>query len=391
MEKTCVIVGGGYAGIHAVKAVQKAFKGRAIKIVLIDKNSYHVRKVLLFKPAVKDEDIKIPFSEIFPEGVDIIQACVQSLFSENKMLRCLDSAGETFDIHYDYLVLAAGSVVREPETDRGGIALSGIDAAQQINKAWRANLKAAVTETDKQKKQSLLSISVAGAGLSGIETAAELAYSIRAYAKELGLEEREVNIYLMNAQNRLFLDGPSSVGDKLERDLKEAGVKVCHNSRVLRASGGKVQLENGNEMLSDLCVWTLGLQPNPMLQQMNVPLNADGKVIVDSSYRVKGLPSVYSVGDCAHIVDAVSGKPDKMTCKEAGAQAARLGQVILADIKGIKAPLHKSYRDTYCWSIGPDKGMGWVSKWGLNVMITGKLGLKMRKFTWDIASLLRIY
>ncbi|MFC7371925.1 NAD(P)/FAD-dependent oxidoreductase [Fictibacillus iocasae] len=389
MAKTCVIVGGGYAGIHAVQSLQKAFRGEELNLVLIDKNPYHTRKVLLFKPAVNDEDIKIPFRDIFPSGVDFLQACVQSLEHERNMLRCLNPAGETFDVHYDYVVLAAGSVVRETETDKGGIALNGIEAAQKINKLWRANLKAAVTETDTHKKQSLMTITIAGAGLSGIETAAELVHSVRAYAKELGLEERAVKILLMNAHERLFMEGPSSVSDKLERSLREAGVTVCHQSRVMQATDGKVHLADGKELPSGLCLWTLGLQPNPMLKQMNVPLTEDGKVAVDHSYRVKGLPGVYSVGDCAHIVDAVSGKPDRMTCKEAGAQSARLGQVILADTNGTRAPVHKSYMDTYCWSIGPDNGMAWASKWGLSFVVAGKWGLKMRKFTWDIASLLR--
>jgi NADH:ubiquinone reductase (H+-translocating) len=87
---TCVVIGAGYAGIHAVKEIRKTFNDGAskhpLRIILIDKNPYHFRKVLLFKPAVTDEDIKIPLIDMFPDGVEIVQATITKIEAGKKKL-----------------------------------------------------------------------------------------------------------------------------------------------------------------------------------------------------------------------------------------------------------------------------------------------------------------
>jgi len=223
-ESTCIVIGGGYAGINAVKAIRKTFKGQAskrtLRLILIDKNPYHFRKVLLFKPAVEDEDITIPLTRLFPEGVEFVQATVSKIESGEKRLFCQDAEGKKNSIKYDFLVLAVGSVVRQPEPDQGGMALASLDAAWKIREAWRANIKKAVKEKNAKERQRLMTIAVVGAGISGIETSAELAYFIREDAVSLGLDPSDVRIKLFNANKRLFPEGPEKVGLKLERSLR---------------------------------------------------------------------------------------------------------------------------------------------------------------------------
>ena len=391
-EYTCVVVGGGYAGIHAVKAIRKAFRGKSgvrLRLILMDKNPYHLRKVLLFKPAAKDESIIFPLKRLFPEGVDIIQGVVTKIESEERKLVYEDSKGHKHTINYNIAVLAAGSIVRQPEFAQGGIALSDLDAALKIREAWRANLKKAVTETDLQEKQRFMTIAVAGAGISGIETSAELVCTVREEAEKMGLDPAQVRIYLLNAHSRLFTEGPAKVGEKLERLLVSRGVTVLHGCKVLQEKEGILSLSDGQRLSAGLCIWTLGLLPNPMLRNLGLPLTPEGYVIVDESYRVKGTRGLYSIGDCVQITDPSTGKPDGKTCKEAAAQAARLGKIIWADLAGKPAPAHKGYIDFYCFGLGPGLGMVWTRLLGLNLIISGKLGWKIRKFTWDFASLVK--
>lgn len=144
-ELTCIVIGGGYAGINAIKAIWKTFKGqeskRKLRLILIDKNSYHFRKVLLFKPAVGYEEITIPLTRLFPEGVEFVRATVTKIESEERRLLCQDAEGNKNSIKYDLLVLAVGSVVRQPDPEQGGMALASLDAAWKIREAWRANIK----------------------------------------------------------------------------------------------------------------------------------------------------------------------------------------------------------------------------------------------------------
>lgn len=192
-----------------------------------------------------------------------------------------------------------------------------------------------------------MTIAVVGAGISGIETSAELAYFIREDALLLGLDPSAVRIKLFNANKRLFLEGPAKIGLKLERSLDACGVTTLHGSRVLQEKEGVLTLSNGETMSVGLCVWTLGLLPNPMLQSIGLPITSEGYVVVDASYRVQGAQGVYSIGDCARIVDPASVRVDGKTCKEATAQAARLGKILSADIAGRQAPPHRGFIDFF--------------------------------------------
>lgn len=393
-ETRCIVVGGGYAGINAVKAIENAFGSReglpTLRIILMDKHPYHLRKVLLFKPAaVENEEITVPLARLLPQDVDFIQATVTGIESDARRVHYLNNQGNEQVMEYDILVLAAGSIIRQPDSEQGGIALTGLAAAQSIRETWRANLRKATKMEDRVERERLMTITVAGAGISGIETSAELAYAAREDVNALGLEPNAVAVKLINANNRLFPDGPVKVGTKLERMLEAGGVTVLHNRKVLQEKDGVLTLSDGSIIPSGLCVWTLGVLPNPMLSSLGVPLTADGYIAVDASYRVQRAPGLYAIGDCAEIIDPASGLADGKTCKEATAQASRLAQVIAADLMGRPAPTHKRFMDFFCFGLGPQRGMAWTRAWGIDMIFTGKLGWHLREFTWKSASLLK--
>ncbi|MGE7823294.1 NAD(P)/FAD-dependent oxidoreductase [Paenibacillus sp. NPDC093718] len=392
-DLTCIIIGGGHAGLAALKAIKDETRGlangRRIRFVLFDKQSGHVRKVLLFRPAVGEEEIMIPWTHWFPEGVEFVQGTVTSVDSGEKQIRYKDAQGNDARIRYDLLVVAVGSIVRQPDPDQGGIALTDPQTAADIRERWRANLRKAADETNPEERKRLMTIAVTGAGISGIETSAELVLAMRKEAAALGLNSSDISVYLLNAQERLFPGGPKKVGRKLYLTLSECGVTVVHNRKAIREEAGVVTLSNGDRLPVGLCIWTIGLIPNPALRSMGLPLTPEGQVLVDESYRVKGTPDVYSIGDCARIVDPRTGKADQMTCKEGGIQADRLGKIVLADLEGRPAPVHNSYKDIFCIGLGENRGLVWTRQWGLDMIITGKLGWKARKLGWDSASRLR--
>lgn len=396
-DLTCVIIGGGHAGLHSLKAIKEVTQGmangRRIRFVLIDKQSGHTRKILLFRPAVAREEIMIPWEQYsFSEGVLFVQGKVTSVDSRGKLIQYEDVQGNHARMPYDLLVVAVGSIVRQPESDLGGIALTDPQAAADIREQWRANLRKAAGETNPAERKRLMSVAVAGAGISGVETSAELALAMRKEAVSLGLNPFDITVYLLSGQKHLFLEGPDKVGKKLDQELSECGVKVLYNRQVLKAETESVVLSNGDRLPVGLCIWTIGLIPNPVLRSMGLPLTPDGQVLVDECYRVQGAKGVYSIGDCARIVDPENGKADLMRAGEGALQAERLGKIVIADLEGRSAPVHKSASsilDFFCIGLGENRGFVWGRKWGLNMFITGKLGWKIRKLAWDKGSMLR--
>jgi len=389
----CIVIGAGHAGIHAVKEIRnQALRGeieRPVRLLLIDKNPHHLRKVLLFKPAVTDEEIRIPLSRLFPDGVEIVQGAVTGILAEEKKIRFADASGAERTRNYDILVVAAGSTVRRPEPRQGGLPLASLQDAIAIRERWRTNLKQAAAEADPLERSRLMTIAVAGAGISGIETSAELAYHARQDAKRLGLDPNDLKIVLYNANERLFPQGPEKVAARLEQILTNGGVVVKHGCRVLQEADGVLHLSKGEPLPVGLCVWTLGLAPNAIVGQWGLPLTEDGFVNVDASYRVPGYPGVYSIGDCAKVIDPRTGLADGMTCKEAQPQAVRLGKVIAADLSGSQAPVHSGYMEAFCIGLGPEKGLAWVRKWGLDFVIAGKPGLRIKQYVWNLASMIK--
>jgi len=389
---TCVIIGGGHAGLRALKSIQGALRGRAkkrpVRFILIDKQPAHQRKVLLFRPAVGDESIAVPWTRWLTDGVEFVQGTVTFVDSGKKRIRYTDAEGHEAALQYDLLIVAVGSVVRRPDPAQGGIALTDAEAAAEIRNRWRANLRRAAAESNPQERKRLMAAVVAGAGISGMETSAELALAMRKEAAALGLDPNEVSVYLLNAQDQLFQGESVKAGQKLNQILSECGVKVLHNRKAVREEAGMTLLDNGGALPAGLCIWTIGLVPNPALRSMGLPLTPEGQIRVDECYRVQGAAGVYSIGDCANIVDPATGKADQMTCKEGSFQAMRLAKIIAADLSGRPAPVHKPVMNYFCIGMGPDRGLIWARKWGLEITLTGKLAWKIKQWTWDLASVL---
>jgi NADH dehydrogenase len=394
-DLTCIIIGGGYAGLQAIKSIQKTTQGmvkeRQIRFVLLDKQPGHLRKLRLFRPTVVEEEIVIPWDNLVVKGFEFVQGAVTSIDSGEKLVRYTDAQGNDAQIHYDLLVVAVGSVVRRPDPGQGGIALTDPQAAKDIRERWRANLQQAALETNHEKRKRLMTIAVAGAGISGIETSTELALAMREEAVSLGLNPDDISVYLLNAKEQLLPEVSEKLRRKLDLQLSECGVTVLHNRKVLREETGMVTLSNGDCLAVGLCIWMLGLIPNPGLRSMGLPLTPDGKVLVDECYRVQGMSNVYSIGDCAGIVDPKDGRATQMTCFEAGEQGLRLGKIVMADLEGRPAPIHhsaKSNMDAFTIALG-QKGVFWMRTWGIDMVMTGNIPGKIKKLVEDKASMLR--
>ncbi|MFG6117819.1 NAD(P)/FAD-dependent oxidoreductase [Thalassobacillus sp. B23F22_16] len=394
-DLTCIIIGGGYAGLGALYQVQSATRemgnGRRIRFVMVDKQPGHVRKLRLFRPTSVEEEIVIPWSDLNIGGFEFVQGTVTAVESEKNCINYEDVEGNDACIHYDLLVVTVGSIVRRPNEDQGGIALTDPQTAEAIRECWQGNLRKAAEETNQVEQKRLMTIAVAGAGISGIETSADLAIAMQKEATALGLDASDVSVYLLNAQERLLPEVSEKFRRKLAHEIGECGVTVLHNCKAIREKGGAVMLNNGDSLEAGLLIWMIGLDPNPGLRSLGLPLTSDGHVLVDESYRVPGAPGVYSIGDCAKIIDSKTGKLEQKTCFEAGIQAIRLGKIVRADLEGRPAPIHKASKSNFAaYTIGlGQKGLVWIRKWGVDIIMTGKTPGKIKKLIEDKASYLR--
>jgi NADH dehydrogenase len=391
-EKRIVVIGGGHAGLNAVKEIEKqivAPSGGKYRVLLIDKQPYHLRKVLLFRAAVSDQPLKVPFSRYFGKHVEVVQASLRAIDSGRRMVQVAYPDGSQGEIQYDRLVLALGSTIREAAPEQGGISLKDLQSARKIRSTILENISRARNESDEMRRRQLLTVAVAGAGITGIETSAEIGFWLKEEAKKAGIDPDLAEVTLCNAGQRLLEELPEKVGKRLEEGLRLNNVKVRHNAKAEKFAEETVYLQDGSTLQAGLCIWTLGLQANPLVSQLGLPVEDDGKLSVDPWYHVKGFSDIYAIGDCAKAVDPATGKADGMTCKEAIPQAQRVSKIIKAELAGKTGPQHKGYPvSLFCIGLGPGNGLLWVNKWGIDLIMSGKLAGKIKGFTWDIASMI---
>ncbi|MBW3112389.1 FAD-dependent oxidoreductase [Bacillus sp. MCCB 382] len=371
--KHIVIVGGGYAGINTLEHLKKQLGNRLghdIRMTLIDKHSYHLRKVLLFRRiSDKDFNLHIPLTSYTGEGISFVQGEVEEIKEREQAIVVTRDGLKRENIPYDQLVLAMGSSSRHQE-DQGGIPLESSKNADLIRSRIEEGIKAGKS----------IHIAVVGAGISGVETAAEMG----GWLKDSGT----VKVTLVNADRRLLSSAPKKVSAHLEEELTKVGVNVLHGVKVNQYDDQAKTLyySDGTTETVDLCIWTTGLKSNVLTASRE-----KGRIMVDESYRVKGMKNVYSIGDCALVTDAKTGRIDRMTCKEAVLQSGKLSRIMVKDMTGSgKRLVHKSIPvEFYCVSLGQNRALVWMKKGKYSMLIRNRLALFIRKSTWDSASLIK--
>jgi NADH:ubiquinone reductase (H+-translocating) len=392
-----VIVGGGYAGLHVIESIRKHSRssGKPLpRLILLDKETHHAKKVLLVRAAARDTKLNVPFTEFSWPDVEVICGELDSIQSENGVLTYREPRGEARELPFGRLVLAIGSIVRSPDQDRGGIALRTAADALAIREALERAIERVRRSADPREHSKRLHAVVAGAGISGIETASELAARLREEASALSHERPPYVVTLVNAGDRLLPEASAHVAQRLERRLARLGVRVLHKQKVERfeQQAGLVLLDSGASVDASVCVWTLGTEAQPATRKLGLPTHEDGRLLIDPWYRVQGHGKIYAIGDCARVFDPRSGRIDGMTCKEAIPQAQRLAQIIHADMEGKTveaAPSHQPIPPMYCIGLGPDQGFIWAKRWGMDFVLTGAIGKKVREYTWNTASLMK--
>jgi len=382
-EKIIVAVGGGYAGINLIEALKKEFHRELksnIRIILVDKNTFHFKKVKLFKGIVNENvsDLNVPLKRYCGSDIEFIQGELTAVNPKEQTVHISKEDGTCIHLEFDRLVLAMGSVLREVNSECGGITLKCLQNAQCIRQQLVGR-----AESPKSK----LRLAIVGSGVTGIETAAEVGSWLKNETNKEGIYQKSIEIFLINNKQRLVVEAPLKISERLENRLKRHDIHLIHNKKAEKFIANKVIFSDKSQIDADLCIWTLGLIPHPSLRGLGLSLSEDGKIKVDSWYRIAESENIYAIGDCVHVVDPISGIAAAMSCKEAISQAQRLAKIIKAHLQGIEAPPHQTYPKLLCIGLGPNDGFVWAQKWGVDFVLSGKVAEKIREYTWNIASI----
>jgi NADH dehydrogenase len=330
-RKRVVVVGGGFGGLWAVRALSSA----DVDITLIDRCNHHLFQPLLYQVATAGlaaPSIAAPLRHILRR-----QSNVAVLMGE---VRTIDLAGHRVYLgeqvfEYDYLIVASGAghaYFGHDDWAQHARGLKTLDDALAIRARILTAFERAELETDARRRQAWLTFAIVGGGPTGVELAGTLAEIARhTLAPEFKRSNpREAHVLLIEAGERVLANLSPRLSAKAAAQLLRLGVTV-RTGRAVTGMGADY-LELGEERIATQTIlWAAGVSASPLGQPLGAPLDRAGRVVVRPDLALPGHPEVFIVGDLASIsCDGHAVPGIAPAAKQMGAHAAKCISASLA-------------------------------------------------------------
>ena len=358
MQSEIVIVGGGAGGLEL--ACKLGRKLGPSKVLLVDTRLYHIWKPSLHEVAAGTLDIHqegLSYQMLAHDnGFTFIYGPMTALDASARRItvgavQAADGEDVLHERHIDYgsLVMAVGSTSNYfgvPGARENTISLNATEDAERFRlRLLRLMAVAEQARAERPDSVAALDVVIIGGGATGVELAAELREASGVYATYgfSRLEvKRDVRITLLEGAPRILAPLPERVSAAALKLLGERGIQVVTDCRVTGIDPDKVHDNAGNVYPASLVVWAAGIRAPEFLGTLGLPVNRGGQIEVDAHLRVKGVPGVFALGDCAACIDE-SGKPVPPRAQAAHQQADYLRKNFLRIAAG-KPVDDKPYR-----------------------------------------------
>lgn len=325
-----VVVGGGYAGVMAALRLAGQSRGAEVDIQLINGAATFNERIRLHQVASGQTLPVYNLRSLLKDsGVDFRQGWVAAIDPYQQTLTVQDDAGEE-TVAYDYLIYAAGSQVDHAMLPGGAehaLRLTHPTVAEEIQRQFTA-----LNQVGGQ-------VLIIGGGLTGIELVSEVA-------------ETYPGLDVTIATRGSFGSALSTQGTAYVRGVFAAlGIRLREHWDVARFEPGKAYTLSGEEIPFDVCLWAGAFRVSPLAQQPGLPVDAQGRVLVDASLRTVAFPNIYAVGDAA-------STPLRMACATALPMGAYAGGHLAAQLS--ERPLPGAFSFAYllqCISLGRHRGL----------------------------------
>lgn len=369
-----VIIGAGFGGLYAARTLEQ----KAVDVLLIDRQNYHTFTPLLYQVAtagLEPEEIGYPVRGIFraKSNIAFLMGEVIGVNTAEKYVEVITSE-RTRHEHYDYLIVAAGSVTNDfnlPTLARDSFELKTLPDAIALRNHILRSFETAAWTDDEDYRRALITLVVVGGGATGLETAGALVELFKnVLSKEYPfLRDITPRVVLVEATDRLLIPYPKSLQAAALRQLKSLGVEVILGSPVKATAPDHVTLSDDRVIPTYTLIWAAGVKASPMGALLDLPLNRGGRVPVTATLEAAPLDGVYVIGDMAYLEDA-SGHPYPMLIPVAKQQGILTGKNILRRIEGRNQEAF-SYADRGIMAtIGRSRAVAWIFN---KVELTGYL------------------
>jgi NADH dehydrogenase len=339
-----VIIGGGFAGVHAAKALANS----PVDVTLIDRRNHHTFQPLLYQVAsavLTPSDIASPIRTVLGHAcnVEVVMDEVVNFDMQTRQV-VLESG---IRLQYDYLIVATGathSYFGHDEWEEHAPGLKTIDDALEIRRRVLLAFELAERDALETGTHPALNFAVIGAGPTGVELAGAIAEMSRLFLSQdfRHIDLLKTRTMLIEAGPRVLPAYPEDLAQKAVEQLRRLGVEVMTSTQVQDVQSGFVLVNDGKRINTVVTLWAAGVAASPLGKLLGVETDRRGRVVVDPTLSPPDHPEILVCGDLVNFVQDGSELPGvAQTAMQMGTHA---GQMILRDLKG-KPRIHFHYFD----------------------------------------------
>lgn len=361
-NRKVVILGGGFAGLNAAKALGNT----KFDVWLIDKTNHHLFQPLLYQvasAALSPGDIAVPIREILSpyENITVIMVEVERIDKAQKKVFFTD--GDT--IEYEYLIIALGarhSYFGNEKWERFAPGLKTLDDALTIREKILLSFEMAEKADSISEARKYLNFVIIGGGPTGVEMAgaiSEIAYQtmLKDFRR---IDTTKTKIHLVEGSETILPVYPEKLSKKAQGYLEGFGVNVITGKRVTDISEEGVNIE-GTLIPAENVIWAAGNQASSILKSLEVPLDKQGRVIVDKDLSIASFPDIFVIGDAAHAKDSKEN-PLPALAPVAVQQGRYVSRMIRRRLEKTKRPPFSYFDKGTMATIGKTKAIGMFNK-----------------------------
>lgn len=347
MSKRIIIAGSGFAGLWAALAAQRAIhltsQQQNIEVVIISPNPNVDIRPRLYEAVL--ENMYPDISELLSVvDVKYVAGWVNEINATTQNLLFTTTQGDQQTLNYDRFILATGSTSFMPPIlglTEYGFSVSTLEDAEKLDQHLKNLAK-------KPKNTARNTIVVAGGGLTGIETVAEMPQRL---CRVLG--ETDIRVVLVDSSTEIGATFGDEAALVIREALSELGIESKAGLRVTALDASGVTLSNNERIEADTVIWTAGMRANSLTSQIVGEKDNLGRISGDAYLHAPEAKNIFVTGDTVKVPTDNLGNFNVMSCQHAMSLGRVAGYNAAAEL--VDLPLHPYSQPKYvtCVDLGP--------------------------------------
>jgi NADH dehydrogenase len=326
-----LIIGGGFAGTHAAKALAKL----PVDVTLVDRRNHFTFQPLLYQvglAVLSPADVASPLRTMLRGAANTEVLMDEAVGFDLPHRRVQFRSGA--EMSYDYLMLATGathSYFGHDAWEPLAPGLKTVEDAIEIRRRILLAFELAEREMLESGSHHALNFVIIGGGPTGVELAGAICDITRRYMHRdfRHIDPAKARVILIEGEKHVLANYPEDLSIKAEEQLKALGVEVHGGLRVTDVQPGYV-IAGNQRIEAAVTLWAAGVQASPLGKMLGAPTDKRGCVLVNATLNPGGHPEVFICGDLAHFEQ--NGRQVPGVAQPAMQMGDHIAKMIAADL-----------------------------------------------------------